>query len=279
MAETSPMEDLLYLMARLRDPAGGCPWDRSQDYRSLVAHTLEECYELVDTIERGDWAHLGEELGDVLFQVVFYSRLAEEEGHFDFAEVAAQLVEKLVRRHPHVFTGGSLRGGAEGAGAAQDPAAIRGRWEEIKREERQRKSLQGALADVPLALPALTRARKLQARAARAGFDWRQGPGLLDAVGAKLAEEFAELREAAAAGDRAAMEGELGDLLFSVVNLARHMDIDPETALRRSNRKFERRFNAMEGHLAAAGSAFEEVDEDGIEALWQRVKRELRPED
>jgi len=279
MAAENPVDDLLYLMARLRDPVGGCDWDRGQDYRSLVAHTLEECYELVDTIERGDVTHLGEELGDVLFQVVFYSRLAEEAGHFDFSQVVARLVDKLVRRHPHVFADGTLRGGgapAEGA-AGRDQAAVRARWEEIKREERQRKALSGALADVPLALPALVRARKLQARAARAGFDWQPGPGLVDAVGDKIAEEFAELRQAAAADDRAGMEEELGDLLFSVVNLARHLDIDPETALRRSNQKFERRFNAMEARLAPEGSSFDALDEQQRDALWQRVKRELGP--
>lgn len=263
----SAIADLLYLMARLRDPDSGCPWDLQQDYRSIVPHTLEECFELVDTIERDDFEHLLEELGDVLFQVVFYSQLAEEEGRFEFADVVALLLDKLVRRHPHVFPDGELRG--ESSGARPDARAVNARWESIKQQERADKSRHGLLADIPLALPALTRAAKLQKRASGVGFDWPDSRGVLD----KLREEAEELQREIDTANHEGVKDELGDLLFTVVNLARHLKVDPESALRRANTRFEQRFNRMQQKLASDSVDSADVDARQWQALWDQAKR------
>lgn len=262
---------LVSIMASLRDPEHGCPWDRRQAFSTIVPHTLEEAYEVADAIERGDFEQLRGELGDLLFQVVFYARLAEEEGRFSFAEIAETLAEKLVRRHPHVrFPGreAEITGVSEGE--------VHRNWERIKQEERAGRSAgdtpESVLDDVPLALPALVRAGKLQRRAAHSGFDWAETAGVLD----KVDEEVGELREAiAAGGDPDALEDELGDLLFTCVNLSRHLGVDAETALRRANRKFEARFRWLEGALENAGGAVSEVDPDRLESLWEQAKQAL----
>ena len=228
------LEQLLELMARLRDPQHGCPWDRQQTCASLVPHTLEEAYEVADAVAREDWAELRLELGDVLFQVVFYARIAEEAGHFDFADVARGIVEKMTRRHPHVF------GDERYSDAAQQKAA----WERIKAAEKSSGAVQpaGALDGVPLALPALSRALKLQKKAARVGFDW----GAAAPVLAKIEEEIGEIRhEISIQAPPERLADELGDVLFAVANLARHLNIYPEAALRGTNAKFERRFRRV----------------------------------
>jgi len=253
------MAELLGTMARLRDPEGGCPWDREQDFASIVPHTLEEAYEVAEAIERGDLDALRDELGDLLFQVVFYARLAEEASRFDFADVAAAIDAKLRRRHPHVF------GNAEVAGAAAQSAA----WEAHKRREREAAGAGSAtLAGVGANLPALTRAAKLQRRAAAAGFEW---PARAPAR-AKLLEELGELDEAAASGSAAAMLAESGDLLFACVSLLRQAGVDPEQALRAANRKFERRFAAVEARLAAEGRRPEDCPLQTLTGLWDAVK-------
>ncbi len=263
----SAISDLLYLMARLRDPETGCPWDLQQDYQSIVPHTLEESFELADTIERGDFEHLREELGDVLFQVIFYSQLAKEEGRFEFADVIELLLDKLVRRHPHVFPDGELRGKV--VGTRPDAPAVNARWESIKQQERAAKSRHGLLADIPLALPALSRAAKLQKRASRVGFDWPDSSGVLE----KLREEVDELQQEIDTANHEGIRDELGDLLFTVVNLARHVKVDPEAALRAANIKFEQRFNRMQQQLASESSDSADVDPQQWQALWHQAKQ------
>lgn len=254
------IERLLEIMARLRDPARGCPWDREQDFRSIAPHTIEEAYEVADAIEREDLAALRDELGDLLFQVTFHARLASERGAFGFDGVVDAICEKLVRRHPHVF------GDATIADAHEQTRA----WERMKRKERAARGEQGALADVPVGLPALTRARKLGSRAADAGFDWPDASG----PRAKVVEELAELDRAATEGDVAARESELGDLLFSVVNLARHLRVDPETALRRANDRFARRFRHVELALSRLGQPVAEASPELLDRLWAAAKAE-----
>jgi ATP diphosphatase len=262
------LEDLLYLMARLRDPEGGCPWDRKQTFATIVPHTLEEAYEVADTIERQDWAHLKDELGDLLFQVIFYAQLGHEQGDFDFAAIVDNLVAKLVRRHPHVFVDGSLRGDASAAGL--DEAEIKANWEAIKQQERSEKAKGGVLDDVPRALPALSRAAKLQKRASQVGFDWNDPLPVLD----KIAEEVAELREAIASGDQTEISAELGDMLFAQVNLARHLGVNPETALRGTNQKFERRFAYVEQQVEASGQAWDAFTLDQLDTFWDEAKKQ-----
>jgi ATP diphosphatase len=272
---TARLLDLLAIMERLRG-VDGCPWDRVQTFASIAPYTVEESYEVADAIERGDMAHLKDELGDLLFQVVFHARIAEEGGHFDFDAVAAAICDKLVRRHPHVF-GDGRASGIEGAVTA----AVRSTaWEEIKAGERAAAAT-SALDGVPLALPALMRAFKLSRRAARVGFDFERPQETAD----KVAEELAEVREAidlaAADGDRAIDTGatlrkvfeEVGDLLFAAANLARKLDVDAEAALRAANVKFERRFRGMERLAAQRGEDFESLSLAAQEALWQEVKR------
>jgi len=259
------LEQLLELMARLRDPERGCPWDRQQTYASLVPHTIEEAYEVADAIAREDWAELRSELGDVLFQVVFYAQLAREEGRFDFADVAGGIVEKMTRRHPHVFSDERY------ASAAEQMAA----WEQIKSAEKAgtAQAPAGVLDGVPLALPALTRAAKLQKKAARVGFDW----GAVEPVLAKIQEEIGEIRhEIATDAPPERLADELGDVLFAVANLARHLRLDPEAALRGTNAKFERRFRHIEQALAAEGRTPAESTLAEMDTLWNQAKREER---
>jgi len=268
---TYTLDDLLALMARLRHPQYGCPWDLKQDYASIVKHTLEEAYEVADTIERGDFAHLEGELGDLLFQVVYYSQLAHEEGRFAFAEVVDGITRKLIRRHPHVFPTGDLHAPLDTPRLSEDQ--VKARWEAIKAEERAEKGVPEQLSlldDVPAALPALSRATKLQKRAAQVGFDWPDALPVLD----KVREELDEVLQAMAEGDADAIEDELGDLLFATANLARHLKQDPENALRRANRKFERRFRFIEQALRDSARPFEDCTLDELDALWGEAKRQ-----
>lgn len=249
---------LLEIMRRLRDPATGCPWDIEQDFASIAPYTLEEAHEVADAIERQDWADLRGELGDLLFQVVYHARMAEEAGHFDFDDVTRAISDKMVARHPHVF--GSESRDKSAAQQTED-------WERLKAAERGPARV---LDGVALGLPALTRAVKLQKRAARVGFDWPS----TDEVVAKITEEAAELVEARADLTQDEVEEEFGDLLFVMANLARHLQIDPEAALRRANAKFTRRFARIEDWLAEAGKRPTDSDLAEMDALWGRAKEE-----
>lgn len=250
------MTRLLRVMARLRDKEGGCPWDLEQDFASIAHYTLEEAYEVVDAIERQDMAAFRDELGDLLLQVVFHAQMADEQNLFDFESVAASIAEKMVRRHPHVFGEVQVENGAD----------VHANWESIKAEERAGKSEDTSiLADMPLALPALLRAFKLQKRAARVGFDWPDAQPIY----AKISEELQEVREATTPENRAE---EIGDLLFAVVNLARHYEVDAENALRAANQKFDRRIRFIETALAAEGKQMADVSLDDMEAQWQAAK-------
>ncbi len=255
-----PMHRLLDIMARLRDPQGGCPWDIEQDFASIAPHTIEEAYEVVEAIETGDTAGLRDELGDLLFQVVFYAQMAKERAAFDFAAVAGAIADKMVRRHPHVFADADID-----SAAAQSQA-----WEAQKERERQARGQDSVLAGVSTALPALTRALKLQKRAARVGFDWADALPALE----KIIEEATEIKaeiEGGATPDR--LDEELGDLLFACVNVARKLNIDPEGALRRGNRKFERRFRQIEDALAELGRSPVDATLAEMDALWEAAKR------
>jgi ATP diphosphatase len=258
-------------MARLRDPQHGCPWDLKQSYASIVPYTIEEAYEVADAIERGDFEHLPGELGDLLFQVVYYSQLAREEGRFEFAEVVDGITRKLIRRHPHVFVDGDLYGAPDVA--RLEEAAVKQRWEELKAEERAEKAATpeqlSLLDDVPNALPALSRAVKLQKRAAQVGFDW---PAALPVVD-KVREELDEVLEAMSENDPQAIAEEVGDLLFVVTNLARHLKVDPESALRAANGKFEQRFRFIEQALREAGRAMEDCNLEELDVLWGEAKK------
>lgn len=265
------IEELLELMRRLRDPQTGCPWDLKQDHASLLAHTLEEVYELADAVERGDVAQMRDELGDYLFQAVFYARIAEEQGHFDFGDVVDAIVGKLLRRHPHVFPDGTLASRRDARETPQT-GAIRETWERLKAADRRERALGGLLDDVPLALPALQRAEKLQRRAASAGFDWADWRGVV----AKLEEELEEVRVAAHGEDLAAREEELGDLLFCCVNLARHLGVNAENALRLANRKFEDRFRGVEEEIGRRGLALADCDLALLDGVWEEVKARAR---
>ena len=258
---------LVEIMALLRDPDKGCPWDVEQTFATIAPHTIEEAYEVADAIERDDMAGLVDELGDLLLQVVFHARMADEAGHFDFDDVAGAICDKLVRRHPHVF------GDAKVDGAADQTRA----WEEHKADERRSKAVsqggaRGSVLDgVALALPALTRAVKLQRRAARVGFDWDDPAQVIE----KFHEEIGEIEREMAAGAAAdRLEDEIGDLLFNCANLARKFDLDPETALRRGNAKFARRFRRIEALLAADGKRPEDATLAEMEVLWCRAKQE-----
>lgn len=260
---------LIEVMAKLRDPDGGCPWDLEQDFASIAPYTLEEAHEVADAIAREDMAALKEELGDLLLQVVFHARMAEEAGHFDFAQVATTIAAKMEKRHPHVF----------GSESVENAAAQTMAWERQKHEERVAKAAASgrhpsALDGVALGLPALLRAAKLQSRAARIGFDWPEVLPVFD----KIAEEVAELRAEIESGvELEKIEEELGDLLFALVNLARHLDLDAEAALRRGNAKFEARFRAMEALLRKGGCDPAGATLEEQEAAWQSVKvREKR---
>lgn len=258
--------DLLRVMQRLRDPEGGCPWDLQQDFRSLVPSTLEECYELASAIEHGDYPHVAEELGDVLFQVIFYAQLGAEQGLFSFSQIVDTLVEKLLRRHPHVFVDGDIE---QRLDSRVSVVEVKYSWEAIKREERASRAQRGAMDDVPAALPALPRAQKLQKRAALVGFDWPDP----QSVFAKLDEERAELEQAIAAGDAAAIADEMGDLLFTCVNLSRQLGLDAESTLRQASDKFEHRFRVMESAVAESGrGSLTALAGEELEALWVAAK-------
>ncbi|HEY0601066.1 nucleoside triphosphate pyrophosphohydrolase [Brevundimonas sp.] len=255
----SPVDRLNAIMARLRDPVDGCPWDVEQTFQTIAPYTLEEAYEVADAIERGDWDELKSELGDLLFQVVFHARMAEEQGLFAFDDVANAIADKLERRHPHVF-------GDEAA--KPDGAAQKARWEDIKADERKAKAQHGVLDDVPVGLPALARAAKLTKRAARVGFDWPSTDEVFD----KFVEEVAELRAELAAGDVEKAREEIGDLLFVMANLARKLGVEPEDALRGTNAKFVRRFAFIEAELAKAGRTPEQSDLAEMDGLWNAAK-------
>jgi ATP diphosphatase len=268
---------LIDIMAALRTPQTGCPWDLAQDFSTIAPYTLEEAYEVADAIARGDMADLCEELGDLLLQVVFHARMAQELGAFDFGDVVQGITEKLIRRHPHVF----------GDEHKETAHAVEGLWERIKAQEKKEKHERrrdavgaaepepdGALAGVPVALPALTRALKLQAKAGKVGFDWNDPRAVLRKIREEADEIEAELDRAAR--DDAATAAEIGDLLFAVVNLARHLRADPEAVLRGTNRKFERRFAAIERGLAANGKSPAEATLAEMEALWNEAKSQER---
>ena len=268
MTPSRDIQRLLEIMAALRTPGTGCPWDLEQTFRTIAPYTIEEAYEVADAIERGDLGDLKDELGDLLLQVVFHARMAEEAGAFAFAEVVEAITTKLIRRHPHVF------------GDARDlsPEGVKGLWDRIKTAEKAERARvrgdagppadAGLLAGVPCSLPALTRAEKLTRRAATVGFDW---PDAAQVIG-KIHEELGEVQQAAASGAPERIEDEIGDLLFAAANLARHFRIDPETALRGANAKFERRFRSIERALAAQGRSPEEARLDEMERLWTEAK-------
>ena len=258
---------LIEIMAALRTPKTGCPWDLEQDFSTIAPYTLEEAYEVADAIARNDLGDLQEELGDLLLQVVFHARMAQEQGAFDFGDVVEAITSKLIRRHPHVF----------GDQEARDPGRVKGLWEEIKASEKEAKAAQkatqgkpapdGALAGVPVALPALTRALKLQSEASRVGFDWNDPRAVLR----KIREESDEIEAALDDNDPGAA-AEVGDLLFAAVNLARHLDADPEALLRQTNQKFERRFSAIEEALTMLGKAPQDATLAEMDALWDQAK-------
>lgn len=270
MKASKDITALLELMARLRDPASGCPWDVEQTFATIAPYTLEEAYEVADAIERDDMADLVDELGDLLLQVVFHARIAEEAGHFDFGDVVEAIMTKMIRRHPHVFGDEKARG----------KQLAKGMWEKIKAAEKAEKAAKRAalgktsdtppslLDDVPRVLPALTRGLKLQKKAATVGFDWSEAAPIFD----KLDEETAELREALANGRQHDIVEEYGDLLFVMVNLARHLDIEPEAALNEANGKFARRFRYIEAALAIQNVSLQDATLDQMEALWIEAK-------
>jgi nucleoside triphosphate diphosphatase len=252
---------LIDIMAALRDPEHGCPWDKEQTFATIAPYTIEEAYEVADAIARADFVGLPDELGDLLFQIVYHGRMAQEAGRFDFADVARTIADKMIRRHPHVF----------GDAAARDAAEQSVAWEAHKSAERTARAETGALAGVPAGLPALTRAAKLTTRAARVGFDWPDASAVLE----KLDEEVAELRAELPDARPERLADEVGDLLFVLANLARKLGLDPEECLRQANQKFERRFNAMELSVATTGNSLREMSLKDMEAAWQKIKHNL----
>ena len=275
MKPARDIERLIEIMAALRTPGTGCPWDLEQDFASIAPYTIEEAHEVADAIARGDLVDLKDELGDLLLQVVFHARMAQEQGSFAFPDVVEAITTKLIRRHPHVF------------GDARDlsPAEVKALWGQIKAQEKADKAraraqaglpepteAKGVLAGVPTSLPSLTRAWKLQAKASSVGFDWNDARLVLD----KVREETAEIEEALAGGDKAAIQEEIGDLLFVIANLARHVDADPEACLTAANAKFERRFAGIEAALEQQGREPHQTSLEELEELWQQVKRAER---
>lgn len=278
---SSEIERLLKVMSMLRDPEFGCPWDLEQSISSLVPFTIEEVYEVVDAIERNDMVDLEDELGDLLFQVVFYAQLAQEQGYFEFDHVAKAISSKLIRRHPHVFPDGQLENFGKKPDISSEQVVLN--WDAIKEREKEEKrakrgqdgdlateqeTSESVLDDVPRALPSLERSRKLQKRAARVGFDWKE----IQPVIAKLKEEIAEYEEAIEKDDAEALQHELGDILFGAVNLARHSGIEPEIALREANQRFENRFKWIENSLRSAGKNIDDVSLEVMDELWDQAK-------
>jgi ATP diphosphatase len=271
------IDRLIAIMTMLRDKQHGCPWDLEQTIKSLLPYTLEEVYEVADAIENNDLVELEDELGDLLFQVIFYAQIAKEQGAFDFQDIATAITDKLVRRHPHVFPDGDV----EKFGIQQDISAqqVVVNWEAIKELEREEKRKKGGkqvaqevesiLDDLPRALPAMERARKLQKRAAQVGFDWAEIAPVLE----KLKEEVAEFEEALARGDLERMSDELGDVLFATINLARHSKIEPEVALRSTNQRFETRFKWIEAALSQQDKVFKDANLEELDALWDQAKK------
>ena len=253
------IQKLLDIMARLRAPEGGCPWDLEQTFETIAPYTIEEAYEVAEAIEAGDMSELCEELGDLLLQVVFHARIAEEAGHFDFGDVVEAICSKMIRRHPHVF----------GDTPMPDARAQSAAWDEIKAREKRR---DGVLSDVPVALPALTRAAKLGRRASGAGFDWPDIRG----ARAKVSEELAELDEAIHSGERDAIEAEMGDMFFALVNMCRHLEIDPESCARGANRRFQARFEQLEQAVEESGRDWRSFELEELEAFWLAAKEALR---
>ncbi len=275
-SDSRSIQALLKIMAQLRNPDGGCPWDLEQDFKSIVPHTLEEAYEVADAIERHNLVDLREELGDLLLQVVFHAQMASEQQAFDFSDVVQGIVEKMIRRHPHVF----------GDEDSKTAGAVAGRWDQIKEQEKAAK-LQAAAADgqdapaprsllddVPVVMPGLTQAVKLQKKAAKVGFDWPDTSLVID----KLNEEMLELSQEVTKEprDTSKIEDELGDILFVYANLARHLGVDPEAAIRRTNQKFRRRFGRIEELLSSDDKSFDEMDLAGLDRLWDQAKKEER---
>ncbi len=270
------IDRLIVIMTMLRDKQHGCPWDLEQSIKSLLPYTLEEVYEVADAIENNDLVELEDELGDLLFQVIFYAQIAKEQGAFDFQDIAAAISSKLLRRHPHVFPDGDMEKFGIPQNISADHVVVN--WEaikEVEREEKRKKGgkkasqqLESLLDDVPRALPAMERARKLQKRAAQVGFDWAEIAPVLE----KLKEEVQEFEEALASGDSGRMSDELGDVLFAAINLARHSKIEPEVALRSANRRFEARFKWIEGALTARGSSLKEANLEELDVLWDEAK-------
>ncbi|MBU3824184.1 MAG: nucleoside triphosphate pyrophosphohydrolase [Candidatus Oceanisphaera merdipullorum] len=264
------LDDLLGIMAALRDPASGCPWDQKQDFVSMVPHTLEEAYEVADTVARNALNELPNELGDLLFQVVFYAQLGKEQALFDFNDVVQAVSEKLIRRHPHVFARNEL-----GEAGLTTEAEIKANWEATKAQERQQldASATSALDDIPRNLPALTRANKIQKRCSAVGFDWQALAPVLDKIYEELDEVMAELKDPQP--DNARIADELGDVLFACVNLVRHLKQDPEAVLRGANDKFERRFRGVEQALQQHGKRSQDCSQEELDAYWRQVKAEL----
>lgn len=265
MDRSYDIEDLKRLMERLRDPEYGCPWDLKQTYQSIAPFTLEECLELIDALEQSDFEHVEEELGDLLFQVIFYAQLGKEEGRFDFDSVVSGITAKLLRRHPHVFKDGQLEGVIEDRTSM---ATIKANWEKTKAKERAGRSQTSVMDDVPATLGSLSRAQKLQKRAATVGFDFSSASD----VSTRLLGEYRELEQAMLSGDQNEIENELGDVLFTVVNLARHLKIDSEAALRKANRRFESRIRSAESDALSEGSSLAEESTKRLDERWQKVK-------
>lgn len=266
------LDDLLYLMRRLRDPHTGCPWDLKQDFASILPHTLEEAYEVADAIERQDWPHLEEELGDLLFQVIFYGQMADEQQVFNLHSIIHRLVEKLIRRHPHVFPDGTLHSERD-PGITPEDAQINANWDAIKQQEKAGKprAPERLLDDVPVTLPALSRAVKLQKKAGAVGFDWDNIQGVV----AKIHEELAEVEAELPGRDPQRLEEEIGDLLFAVTNLARHLQVNPELALRGTNQRFYQRFAVVEEQVGRQGG-WHKATPASMEAAWQLAKKQGR---
>lgn len=265
---TYGIDDLRRIMARLRDPDRGCPWDLKQDFGTIASFTLEETYELIDAIESEQFDQVKDELGDVLFQIIFYAQLGVEQGLFDFDSIVDGIAKKLLRRHPHVFTDSDIESQSN---TDISIAEVKDNWERIKKEERQARDRPHMLDDIPRALPALPRAQKLQKRVSRIGFDWATAAAVMD----KVQEEISELEAALVEGEAEDIESEMGDLLFSAVNLSRHLGVDAETALRRATHRFEQRVRMMEESAQSDGSSLELESAEQLEARWELAKLAL----